>query len=388
MKSLDARIFQFFHTFFTARIIFPILFFILLSIMVSHAVFLKKTVYGDGIFYFSWLRSIVVDKNIDFTNEYAHFSVTQPVSASGVLTNKYAIGPAIFWSFSYIPLYSILRGTGYEFPYELITGLSSVFFGLTSLLLLYRLLSKTVDERSALASICAIAGATPFLFYGSVDPVNSHVIAFFASTVFLSYALSNKPKPLVIGLLLGCVGLARPMDMLVGLPVFFLYRKNLIPIFFGVFLGFFPQMILWFLQTGGIFVSPYAVSHEGFALARPHIVETLFSPSYGIFSTNPIVLLSFIGFFLPWKTFRMNKYLVAGTLAIAVYLIGSWSTYWQGATYGNRMFLSFLPLVAFPLSRFLSLLVKRMGLAYTLLTTALPFSLFNAIGILLFLSAK
>jgi hypothetical protein len=245
MNSFDRRITQFFHKYFTPRVVFPFMFLILISIMMSHAILLKKTVYGDGIFYFSWLRSVVVEKNIDFTGEYAHFSVTQPLTIHRSLSNKYSIGPAIAWSYSYIPLYSILRGSGFEFPYELMCGVSSVLFGFAGLILIFRMLTSFVGERSALAAVTALLGATPFLFYGSIDPVNSHIIALFSCTVFLSYALSEKGKPFIVGLLLGLAGLVRPMDMIIGLSVFPTYKDKLPLVLFGILVGFFPQMIFW-----------------------------------------------------------------------------------------------------------------------------------------------
>lgn len=387
MKPIDRWIASFLRTFFTPNIVLPLVLLLLLSIMTVHAGILKKTVYGDGIFYVSWLRSAVVDRNIEFSDEYAYFGVSQPQDIHGMLSNKYSIGPSILWSFSYIPLHTVIRGTGFEFPYQLSLGISSVLFGFTGLLLLYRMLAKFVDEKSALASVVAISCATPFLFYGSVDPINSHAIAFFSVTVFLSYALSVKPNPLIMGIFLGCIGLVRPLDMLVGLVLFPVYRKSIPTFLLGIVIGFFPQMFLWSRETGNIFISPYILNHEGFVFP-PHLLETLFSPFFGIFTVTPMILLSSIGFFLPWKKSQLNKRMVAITLTVSILAIASWSTYWQGATYGNRMFLSFLPLAAFPLSHFLSFLVKRMGLPYTLLTTVLPFGLFNAIAIILFLSAK
>lgn len=388
MKSFDVGISQFFQKTFLPKKVFPLLLLFLLTLTLTHAFIVKKTVYGDGIYYFSWLKSVVVDRDINFNNEFSYFNVISFTSSTGSLINKFSIGPALHWASTYIPLHEVFRGTGQELPYQIAVALTSVLFGFTGLLLLYRILCLFHDERSSLATILTIAGATPFLFYGAIDTVNTHAIAFFSVSVFLSYVLSHSPNIFLAGILLGIIGLTRPMDMLTGLLVIPFVWKRLPLLAVGTLIGFAPQLIIWYLQTGTMFVTPYGINQEGFTFLTPHLIETLFSPVFGIFTTSPIVLLSFIGFFLPWKTIIFKKSALALTLMIAVYAISSWSTYWQGETYGNRMFLSFLPLASIPLSFFLSFLSRRMGFPYMLLTTTLPFSLFNAIAIFLFLFMK
>ncbi len=41
-----------------------------------HAYVLKQTVYGDGAYYFSWLHTIFIDRDIHFSNEFIQFNLT------------------------------------------------------------------------------------------------------------------------------------------------------------------------------------------------------------------------------------------------------------------------------------------------------------------------
>src|SRR3989338_163652 len=79
-----------------------IVFVIYVLIFFSHALFLQKTVYGDGVFYYSWVRSVVVDRDINFTNEYAHFGVAAPVTPGGLPGNKPPIGGPSFCTDSWL----------------------------------------------------------------------------------------------------------------------------------------------------------------------------------------------------------------------------------------------------------------------------------------------
>src|SRR3989344_454887 len=91
----------------------------------GHAFIVRKTVYGDGIYYYSWVRSLAVDHDISFANEYTRFGVTQPRTPTGLITNKHSIGPAVLWLPAFLGIHSLLRSDGYSLPYQLAVGLMS-----------------------------------------------------------------------------------------------------------------------------------------------------------------------------------------------------------------------------------------------------------------------
>lgn len=323
---------------------FLIIFIIYLLGYFSHALYLKKTVYGDGIFYYSWVRSMVVDHNINFTNEYEYFHINQPLTATGLVANKYAIGPALLWTAPFIVTHAILHGSGYELPYQLHVGTTSVFFALFGLVLLYRLLRQFFKETPALLTTLAIAFATNLFFYGSLDTVNSHALSFFAATLYLTFLLQEKKNWVAIGISLGLLGLIRTQDFLYGILLIplFVHRSG-VRCVIGLLLGFLPQLISWQALYGTFWASPYLTSGESFNLFKPHVLSVLFSLKNGLFLYSPILVLGIAGL-LFWKN-QLRNWMVS-VLILELFVVATWSTWWQGASYGGRMFASSLPLFA------------------------------------------
>jgi len=343
----------------------------------SHALFLQKTVYGDGIFYFSWLRSIGVDRDINFSNEYNHFGVT----AEG---NKHPIGSPLFWLPWYAQAHIIISKTGYELPYQLIVGLISVLAAISGLVLLFRLLLFHFSLTASILAVLSIAGTTNLLFYGSIDPVNSHAISFFAVTVFLSFLYSKNVSPFLTGCALGFCALVRPQDAVLGLlAIPSLKRRGLLRLIFGAILVFSLQLFAWNGLYGSPFVSPYLAGGESFNWWSPHFFDVLFSPTNGLFLWTPITLLAIIGFRF-WKDSRRVWFVTLFILEVAI--VASWSIWWQGASYSGRMLVSALPFLAFGLSALYGKLII-LGLRWKSIMFAIigPLTIINILLVIRFL---
>ncbi|MEK7543781.1 MAG: hypothetical protein AAB557_02865 [Patescibacteria group bacterium] len=371
------------------RWLLGIFFFYILAFF-SHALFLQKTVFGDGIFYYSWIRSVVVDHDINFANEYSHFAVTTPITPTNQLGNKHPIGAPLFWLPWYGQARTLLGGSGYELSYQLLIGFLSVLAAFSGLILLYRLLMQSFSPAVSLLSMTSIALATNLLFYGAVDPVNSHAISFFAAVVFLSFLYSKNVSPFVTGCALGFCALVRPQDAILGLLTIpslkrshLLRLKSVIPLLLGSMLIFSPQLFVWYALYGSPFTSPYLAGGESFAWWSPNFLNVLFSPTNGLFLWTPVTLLTLIGF-LCWKDKRRAWSI--GVVVMEIAIVGSWSTWWQGASYSGRMLVSTLPILSFGLAALYTRLV-RAGLngRSVILTIIGPLSAMNAILIVRFL---
>ena len=306
---------------------------------ISHAVFLQKTVYGDGIYYFSWLRSLVIEHNINFTGEYNRLGGNQPYLQDRMPANKYSIGPALLWTPGYISIHRFIRGDGYSFPYQLTVSVASVCAALFGLIILTRL---TRDKSSTIMIVLLLlAFATNLFFYGSVDTVNSHAVTFFWASVFVVF-LAVKPIPwMAAGLALGALSATRLQDMLSILLVLpYLKTMNKKAFFAGLSIAFAPQIIVWYLLYGSL-VNPYLLGGEGFNVFSPHILGVLFGKENGLFLWTPVVFLGLIGLFLKRKTYFLPLIIIF----LQIYLVSTWSTWWQGASYSGRMFVGILPLI-------------------------------------------
>ena len=354
---------------------------------IAHAAILQKTIYGDGIYYYSWLRSAVVDRDMSFANEFARFGITGTGGVPGLIGNKYSIGPAILWLPSFVALRAVFGGDGYGFPYQLGIGLTGVLYALTGLVLLYRLMSERWSQPIALAVVAATAGATNLLFYGSVDTVNSHALSFFAACVFLSFLLRRSPNWWAVGAALGLLALIRPQDALYGLLIVpFMPRKNVWKAVAGALLAFTPQLFVWHALYGTFFTSPYFLSGEGFAFTSPHVFGVLFTPANGLFLWTPVLLFALVGYFSSHA--KKNPFLLYGfgVITLEIILVASWSTWWQGASYGGRMFVSVLPLFAFGLADAFLRATKRMKHAGVFLARFVAFfSALNVVSVFFYL---
>lgn len=351
-----------------------------------HALYLKQTVYGDGIFYYSWVRSIIVDHDVNFANEYAHFHTSQPSTPLNLPGNKYSVGPSLLWSPWFVWTHLLARGTGYELVYQFVVGLSSVFYAYIGLLLLYRLLIRRFGKTVSLASAVAIAGATNLLFYGSLDTVNSHAVSFFAAVLFLTFLFQKSKNWLLIGAALGLVTLVRTQDIILGLLVVpYLQKKYIYQFFIGLFLLFLPQLIAWQLLYGKFWISPYLGSTEGFNFLHPQIPGVLFSPENGLFLWTPMVLIGFVGLGIKRDGFLLK--LMAIIVLLQLYLVASWSTWWQGASYSGRMFVSILPFIAFGIANIFSHFKNRLfRFPIIIYAISLPLSIINVLLITYFLA--
>ncbi len=356
---------------------------------VSHAWHLKKTVYGDGIFYYSWLRSVVIDRDINFANEYAHFQVRQPLTTRGTYGNKYSIGPAIFWSPPYVMLHTALRGDGWGLPYQLAVGATSVLAAISGLALLTRLIGQPLPVVSL--TILLIAGATNLLFYGSIDAVNSHALSFFAAVVFLNLLAATKRHWLAIGIALAILASVRLQDLVYVIALVpiqkHIHWKQLL---LGFLLGFMPQLTSWWTLYGTL-ANPYLSGGEYFDLLRPHILGVLFSPQSGLFLWTPIVAVGVYGLVYPYvrKTQTemqvKNRHIYLIIFGLQLYFIASWNTWWQGASISGRMFVSTLPLVAIGLGDIIARIYTHRLLRSVLPLMVAGISVVNAMGIFYYL---
>lgn len=367
------------------RTIFLTIVIVYLFGFLGHTLLLKKTVYGDGIFYFSWVKSMVVDHDANFTNEYNSFHANQPMTSGNVPGNKYTLGPALLWLPGYIQVHSIVRGRGTELPYQIVVGFSSLLYGLAGLVLMYLLLSTYFTKMVTMATLIGIAGATNALFYLSIDTVNSHAVSFFAVSLFLTF-LFQKPKNwLLIGGALGLVGLMRTQDLVVGLLVLtFLQYKYILRFLAGLAIAFLPQLVAWQILYGKFWTSPYISGSEGFDFLHPHIAGVLFHPANGLVLWTPIILLGYVGYFM--KKNNLPLKLMALILFLQLYLVASWSTWWQGASYSGRMFVGLLPLISFGLANFFSIFEQpKLRYHIIMFSVTLPLVVINVLMIVYFL---
>lgn len=306
-----------------------------------HAVLVGKTVYGDGKYYYAWLHSIATDHDIHFANEYHALGISWQLSPRDVPANKYSIGPALFWLPAYVHILFALPQTNWlSFSTQYVVGISSVFAAIAGLILLTRILPKT--QGAASLTLLGTAGATNLLFYGAVDPVNSHAITFLYVASLLVLLASDTRHSFAIGIVLGLLASVRLQDIVFILLILPHWKRLNIPVLIaGIGIACCAQFAAWYGVYGSL-TNPYILGGEGFNLLNANIVGVLFSPKNGLLLWTPIILLGIYGLIVNWK--RYWSYLAV--FGIELVIVASWSSWSQGASYSGRMFVSSLPLIA------------------------------------------
>jgi hypothetical protein len=127
----------------------------------------------DPMGYYSWLRSVVIDGDLDVANEYAHYDRTWMgrTTVTGHRDNPFAIGAAILWSPLYLLAHNLslvgrmfgldLSSDGYALQYVVAVSLASVLYAFVGILLTYRLTCQFFKTEIAGLAVAAAWLASP-----------------------------------------------------------------------------------------------------------------------------------------------------------------------------------------------------------------------------------
>jgi len=336
---------------------------------------------SDGIGYYMYSRSLIIDGDINFENEYSRLkpevNLETLKTPTGLTSNQYAVGPGLMWAPFFAITHSIILGLnhmgfkisndGYGYPYQIAICVGSIFYGFWGIALIYRTVNKFYPK-IALFTCILIWLATNVIYYMVAEPSMSHACSLFATSIFIYVWLKTRNSfslfwCLLIGLSGGFVALVRQVDgTLLILPILDIIFNNqdikdILKKVFCIALSFFAifsiQMGVWFILNGNPFLSGYFLnSSYGFSWLHPHFFEVFFSTEHGLFLWHPVLLLAVIGFLFFYKIdHKLTLLLVIGIISQG-YLIGAWSSWTQADAFGGRMFIGSLPIFAIGLAAF------------------------------------
>lgn len=351
------------------NIIFFLAFLFAGFVFLAHYWIVGSGVWGDGRYYYSYVRSLVIDGNLDFRNELAFFSEPIRLTKTGIASNKYAVGPALFWLPFFGIAHLLIRGDGYSHLYQILVGLGGVVYGVVGLYLCFRVCQNWFGRKIALIAVFGIWLASNLFFYTAVDPINSHSVSFFVAALLIFlwqkfWSEKDIAHLVVLGILTGVLGAIRTQDLIFVLPIL-VWVKNPF-ILGGLFLGFLPQLIVWQFLYGEI-RSPYLFSGEKFNWLNPQVFPVLFSQNNGLFVYSPILIFSLFGFYFFYKK---NPFLSISAIILFLfqtYVVSSWHIWWGGAAYGGRMFISLMPFFIIGLASFINQLREKQKIVYGLI---------------------
>jgi hypothetical protein len=350
---------------------------------------------SDGIYYYSYLPTLLIDHDLSSTSQYAKLMVEKAGGSGGIAkpvrnTNKHAIGSAILW----MPFFLIghllailfnaagypiaLDGTGYIYQAPVMIG--SILYGFAGVLLVYRSCSRFFSRWGSVSAAILIWLATNVIYYMIAEPSMSHACSFFATALFLDAWLRYRPLPssrqwILIGMAGGLVALVRLQDVTwLALPLLdaswavrtdikkHLRRQWKGFLFFSAaaFVVFMPQIAIWLTSEGA--QRYHVISTGRFHWAAPEISNVLFSFRHGLYLWHPVLLFATGGLVLLYRRNRLLTLLLALMLAAQLYLIGAWYAWWGGHSFGSRMLISSFPALALGLAALLDWSAKRNAL--------------------------
>ena len=344
------------------------------------AIAFKPSVDSDGAGYFSYLHSIVVDHDLDMTDEYAagklvHAHIAGEVNGrtvTGLPPNQFSIGPAILSLPAYLIALLIRPSAEPQFgpPFTFAFTLASLFFGIMALVVAYRLVRRLDFSRDAgLVSVVAIALTTPLLYYLIYSPSYSHTFSAFMVTSFVYVWWTRRDGRtiggwLVLGAIAGLMALVRWQDgalatiVLLDLPI---ARWRVLLMGPGALLAFSPQIVVDEVIFGKLMPGAPSVSFSPFP---GHYFDVLFSSLHGLFTWSPVFLAAVAGFWFVKDP--MLRLAFAMCFLIDLAIIGAFVYWYGGFSFGMRFFINLTPFWAIGLAS----LASRIRPAISWLATA------------------
>lgn len=365
---------------------------------------INPLVHGDGVGYYAYLRSPLIQHNLKFEEDWRHANPSfvqarigpdnefrlDSYTSTGRIGNLFTIGPAMLWA----PFFLIAHGAvlladwfganipadGFSFPYRVLVALGTTLYGFCGVLLSYLLASKYLDSSWALLATVGIWLGSSLPVYMYFNPFWSHAHSAFVVALFLWYWDRTRPNRtlgqwLLLGVISGLVvdvyfvnGVflllplveaiqdylrhARLKDGMAALRQFGLNALYLATFMIVIL----PTLITRKIIFGGMFRFG-AYSEMAWQWHAPFWRSVLFSSDHGMISWTPLLGLALLGLFIPFAPAkRIQAYLALSALAF-FYIISSYP-YWDGtASYGNRFFISLTPVFIFGLA----ILMQRVG---------------------------
>ena len=109
-----------------------------------------------------------------------------------------------------------------------------------------------------------------------------------------------------------------------------------------------PQFYVYDTLHGSFGPTPFVV--QKFSLIPRYAFDVLFSGFHGLFSWHPITMLSMAGLVFLWSRSPKVMLIFSVVFLLQVLVIGSYETWWGGASFGARRFLNFTASFAVGLS--------------------------------------
>jgi hypothetical protein len=321
---------------------------------------------GDAKDYYSYLVSVFIDHNLSSQTVGEWYLLK---TSSGVV-NVHPIGvsvlllPFFFVAMAFAAFFGYDLN-GYSFPFQVSVATAALLYALLGLVFLRKLFQvNNISDRVSALMIALVFFGTNLLNYTLSEGGMSHVYSFALISVFLyhscKFVQERKNHNLFsAAAVFGLILLVRPNNVLVLLsfPMWFKSGKELF-IFFKrffrsksfyaaaaiVLLIAFIQSLVWFIQTGNLFVDTY--KRDGFYWLCPAVRGMLFGFDGGLFIYTPICFLFLFGLIPLYKESKFGSFMAGGFLFILIYFFSSYWAYNYFDGLGIRVLIDYYAIFA------------------------------------------
>ena len=373
----------------------------------------------DGMRYYVYLRSLALDHDLQFANEFSRMdrhsfdAATAPHTITNHIENNASVGPAIVWTPLFLVAHvlallapmlnlSSWQADGYGQPYIVLIAFGSVLAGLVTMFSCFWIVRRWVSSGIAALTVIALLTGSNLLYYSMREGSFSHAISAATASLFVLAWLRLEEKPSLrrwaaLGIAAGAIAVTYWIGALTFvLPGMTFLRlmvtrpalrqhgivnqasrsvedakdnatKKHAIIGAGLAAGlallmFVPQMLAWWVIYG----SPLVIPHGGDYVRprNPQIMSMLFSHLYGLLPWTPAFFAGLLGLPLLWR--RSPWLTVCLLLSGGLYFFynASLGRWFAGGSFGLRRLTLLTPWFAIGLALLLQALKSvRPGLA-------------------------
>lgn len=348
---------------------------------------------GDGFGYYSYIRSFIFDGDFNLHNEFAlydslydHTTLIGWYTDANQIGNPFAVGSAILWApfvwlafifSSFIDFFDPYFLSGFNWPYQAAVAFATWAYFLLGLALVFKTISKLLDNKVAWFGSIITVGLTPVVYYLIYEPSMAHGLTVFSSALFFYYLLNIYKTEKVsyrdfffFAISISLLFLIRWQDIIFLLSAIILisykifkeksFRNYIKPILFSAFVCFvfiLPQLFMWKHLFGTWIAVPQGSSF--FNLSNPHLWLFLFSSYHGMFIIHPMIILSLFGLFYLFRRYPVLVISLFVVLFIQVYLNAGLHDWYGGGSFGARRMVSSFFIFALGFSALLKNIFSR-----------------------------
>ncbi len=294
---------------------------------------------------------------------------------NGNWTPNYTSGLALVWlpAFTVGHVWATLSddyvADGMSFPYQFSIAIGTLLMILPGLFVLRKVLLKFFSDTVSALTLLFIVFGTIYFHEAFDDYLQPNALLFTGYSLLLYNTIlwhetQQRKNAVYIGLLMGIMILIHPSEILcVLIPLLWkvydkqsfkvkldLVKNNFPHVVYTILATMvvaLPQIAYWKIVTDSYVFFSYQRT-EGFDFAHPHFIETLFSFKKSLLIYTPLIVFPLLGFVFLRKEKKEIYFSILSYVILNFLLLGSWSCWWQGGSFGARYFTESFAVLALP----------------------------------------